>query len=78
MNLQRACLEALECSREECRAFALKMTWEASARSFLTHVAEGNQVVRVRRLWLKRRRRAATPAEESPLADEGDATVTYS
>ena len=76
-NLQRACLEALECSREECRAFALKMTWEASARSFLTHVAEGNRVVRMRRLWLKRRRRAAAPAEESPLADEGDATVTF-
>ena len=75
-NLQRACLEALELSRGECRAFALKMTWEASARAFLTHVAEGNKVVRMRRLWLRRRRRAAEPTEESPLADEGDARVT--
>ena len=31
-DLRRACLEALECSREDCREFALGMTWEASAR----------------------------------------------
>jgi 1,2-diacylglycerol 3-alpha-glucosyltransferase/glucuronosyltransferase len=75
-NLQRACLEALELSCEECRAFALKMTWEASARIFLTHVAEANKVVRMRRLWLRRRRRAVEPVEQSPLADEGDARAT--
>jgi glycosyltransferase involved in cell wall biosynthesis len=76
-NLQRACLEALECSREDCRAFALKMTWEASARIFLTHVAEANnQVVRMRRLWLRRRRRPAEPIEEAPLTDQGRAPVS--
>ncbi len=70
-NLQRACMEALECSREECRAFALTMTWEASARIFLAHVAEANnKVVRTRRLWLRRRRRPAEPDEEAPLADQ--------
>ncbi|HZQ12709.1 MAG TPA: glycosyltransferase family 1 protein [Pseudolabrys sp.] len=59
-DLRRACLEALECSREDCRAFALTMTWEESARIFLDHVAQANQVVRTRRGWLKRRRRAKT------------------
>jgi glycosyltransferase involved in cell wall biosynthesis len=39
-DLRRACLGALECSREECRQFALGMTWTASARTFLEHVAE--------------------------------------
>ena len=43
-NLQRACLEALECSREECRAFALRMTWEASARTFLGHVKDAMKI----------------------------------
>jgi glycosyltransferase involved in cell wall biosynthesis len=74
-DLKRACLEALECSREECRAFALRMTWEASARIFLDHVAEGNKVMRMRRPWLRRRRRDAEPIEETPLADEGRARV---
>jgi 1,2-diacylglycerol 3-alpha-glucosyltransferase/glucuronosyltransferase len=76
-DLRRACLEALECSREDCRAFALKMTWEASARIFLTHVAEANdKVVRMRRLWLRRRRRPVEPVEEAPLADEDRARVS--
>jgi glycosyltransferase involved in cell wall biosynthesis len=39
-DLRRACLEALECSRDDCRDFALGMTWEASARMFLGHVSE--------------------------------------
>ena len=34
-DLQRACLDALDCSRDDCRAFALRMTWETSARIFL-------------------------------------------
>lgn len=38
-DLARACLTALECSREDCREFALGMSWEASARIFLEHVA---------------------------------------
>jgi glycosyltransferase involved in cell wall biosynthesis len=39
-DLRRACLGALEYRREDCRDFALRMTWEASARIFLDHVAE--------------------------------------
>jgi glycosyltransferase involved in cell wall biosynthesis len=39
-DLQRACLAALECSRAACRDFALRMTWQASAQTFLTHVTE--------------------------------------
>lgn len=45
-DLRRACLEALELSREECRVFALRMTWEASARIFLTHVTEAAKAAR--------------------------------
>jgi glycosyltransferase involved in cell wall biosynthesis len=37
-DLRAACLEALTLSREQCRAFALGKTWEASARSFLANV----------------------------------------
>jgi glycosyltransferase involved in cell wall biosynthesis len=59
-DLKRACLEALECSREECRAFALTMSWEESARIFLENVAQANQVIRTKRVGLKRRRRKAT------------------
>ena len=40
-DLRRACLAALECSRQDCRDFALGMTWHASARIFLRHVTEG-------------------------------------
>jgi glycosyltransferase involved in cell wall biosynthesis len=45
-DLRRACLEALECSRADCRDFALGMTWEASARIFLTHVEEATKSAR--------------------------------
>jgi 1,2-diacylglycerol 3-alpha-glucosyltransferase/glucuronosyltransferase len=76
-NLQRACLEALECSREDCRTFALKMTWEESARIFLDHVAQANnKVVRMRRLWLRRRRRPVEPVEEAALTDQDRARVS--
>ncbi len=54
-DLQRACLEALKCSREECRAFALKMTWEESARIFLGHVADAMKAVRLKRKRLRAR-----------------------
>jgi glycosyltransferase involved in cell wall biosynthesis len=37
-DLRLACLAALECSREECRAFAERLTWQNSARIFLQHV----------------------------------------
>ncbi|MFN3656918.1 MAG: glycosyltransferase family 4 protein [Pseudolabrys sp.] len=39
-DLRNACLGALTLNHEDCRAFALKMTWEASARIFLEHVGE--------------------------------------
>jgi glycosyltransferase involved in cell wall biosynthesis len=39
-DLGRACLAALECSRDECRDFALGMTWATSARIFLEHVTQ--------------------------------------
>ena len=50
-DLRHACLEALDFPREACRVFALRMTWEASARIFLTHVAEATKAVRLRRKW---------------------------
>jgi len=37
-DLRRACLEALKLGRENCRDFALRMTWAESARIFLDHV----------------------------------------
>ena len=37
-DLQRACLEALELERDDCRDFALNLTWEASAAKFLDYV----------------------------------------
>jgi glycosyltransferase involved in cell wall biosynthesis len=45
-DLQRACLGALDCSRQECREFALRMTWAESARIFLEHVAEAARSAR--------------------------------
>jgi len=37
-DLRLACLAALECSRDDCREFALGMTWEKSAQTFLDAV----------------------------------------
>jgi len=39
-DLRRACLGALECSRDDCRHFSLAMTWAACARTFLEHVTQ--------------------------------------
>jgi len=39
-DLKKACHAALKFKREDCREFALGMTWEASARTFLQHVLE--------------------------------------
>ena len=39
-DLRRACLEALDLSRDDCRDFALGMTWQACAATFLEHVTE--------------------------------------
>ena len=38
-DLRLASLSALECSRADCRDFALDLSWAASARIFLEHVA---------------------------------------
>jgi glycosyltransferase involved in cell wall biosynthesis len=37
-DLRSACLRALQISRESCRAFALRYSWENSARQFIGHV----------------------------------------
>jgi 1,2-diacylglycerol 3-alpha-glucosyltransferase/glucuronosyltransferase len=47
-DLRRACLEALELSRDGCREFALGMTWEKSARIFIEHVAEAAKLARAK------------------------------
>jgi glycosyltransferase involved in cell wall biosynthesis len=43
-DLRRACLEALELDRDDCRDFALGMTWQKSARKFLDHVTEAAKI----------------------------------
>ncbi len=52
-DLRRACMAALECSREDCRDFALSMTWQKSARLFLEHVTQAASA------WRSRPRRIA-------------------
>lgn len=37
-DLRRACLAALQCSREDARALAQTFTWEAASRQFLNNV----------------------------------------
>jgi glycosyltransferase involved in cell wall biosynthesis len=36
-DLRKACLEALQISREDCVEFATAHTWQASARVFVEH-----------------------------------------
>jgi glycosyltransferase involved in cell wall biosynthesis len=48
-DLRLACLDALGCSREECRAFAERLTWRACAQTFLDHVTEGARAWREKR-----------------------------
>jgi hypothetical protein len=38
-DLRRACLAALEMSRQACRQHALQFSWTASATQFLDHVS---------------------------------------
>jgi glycosyltransferase involved in cell wall biosynthesis len=45
-DLQRACLGALDCSSADCRDFALRLTWQASAQIFLDHVVAATQAAR--------------------------------
>lgn len=62
MDLRKACLGALELSREACRAEALEHSWAAAAKQFLDNVRDAN-TVRPRRkrrlppLRFRRRRR---------------------
>jgi len=53
-DLRSACLQALTLSPEACRAFALGMTWEASARAFLDNAVKTN----TRKIIAKERTRA--------------------
>jgi glycosyltransferase involved in cell wall biosynthesis len=46
-DLKRACHAALKLKRDDCRAFALTMTWEASARAFVQHVTEAARAGRL-------------------------------
>lgn len=48
-DLRRACLGALELDKSACRSFAEGLTWEATARTFVTHVTEATQKPRRRR-----------------------------
>jgi glycosyltransferase involved in cell wall biosynthesis len=49
-DLRRACLEALELDRDDCRDFALTLTWEASAAMFLEQVTTAQKAPRPPRL----------------------------
>ncbi len=46
-DLRRACLGALDVSRQACRDFALTMSWEQSARLFVQHVTEAARGVQI-------------------------------
>jgi glycosyltransferase involved in cell wall biosynthesis len=50
-DLRSACLQALTMSPDACRAFALGMTWEASARAFVDNAVERS----ARKIILKER-----------------------
>jgi glycosyltransferase involved in cell wall biosynthesis len=56
-DLRLACLAALECSRQDCRDFAMTMSWAASARVFVEQVSEGA------RRWRSKRGKKTQPAE---------------
>ena len=58
-DLRAACLGALQISREACRAFALRHSWEKSARQFIQHV----------------RKVAINGSRESPAAEPVTATA---
>jgi glycosyltransferase involved in cell wall biosynthesis len=45
-DLRSACLKAFELSRQHCRDFALRRTWQACARAFLDHVARSAEAAR--------------------------------
>ena len=53
-DLRRACLGALECSREDCRDFALGMTW-ASERADFPRACDGSDEGRAQIGGVRRR-----------------------
>jgi len=74
-DLRRACLEALELKRADCRDFAERMSWSESARIFLEHVAEANNTTvpkKVKRITRLRQRfkRGKKAARYPPLEAE--------
>ena len=54
-DLRLACLSALECSRDDCRDFAMRYSWKASAQTFLKHVTEGARAWREKASHEKRK-----------------------
>lgn len=45
-DLRLACLAALALNRDNCREFADRLTWRASARAFLSHVEQASEHAR--------------------------------
>jgi glycosyltransferase involved in cell wall biosynthesis len=67
-DLRAACMQALWISREACREFALRYSWENSARQFIAHahkVAVG----------AAREAEAALPIAEAPQQPDGQTLV---
>lgn len=58
-DLRAACLRALTLSRQDCRQFALSMSWQASTKAFLGHVI---RAVKPALGWRARRREAKIAA----------------
>ncbi len=54
-DLQKACLEALEMKREDCRAYAEKYSWRACAEEFVQNLKPQPRPER-RRFWRRLRR----------------------
>jgi glycosyltransferase involved in cell wall biosynthesis len=54
-DLQKACLEALEMKREDCRAFAEQHSWRACAEEFVKNLKPQPRPER-RRFWRRLRR----------------------
>jgi glycosyltransferase involved in cell wall biosynthesis len=71
-DLQKACLEALKCSREDTRVYAEKFSWRACAEEFVRNL-EPLPPREKKRFWrrlraLRLRRRKAKPVDETQAA----------
>lgn len=67
-DLRKACLHALNVSREACREFAVSRSWAASARAFLDNVESARMPARP--TSRAARRRAERASEESRKAQD--------